>query len=396
MQLMQMAGDQRLQQLQQMQSAPMLKPRRGITQSSRNRPSYNVMEDPNYQPFGGKRYGAIGADGKVGGSWRDAPGGPVGHLNANGDYTAYGPGSAPKPVAPTTAPQSAPQPQGHGFMDILGDLSGGPEKAQPQAQQGPRINKLTGLPFGTMPGDSAYLDKLVEGAPKAVPVIDKQAEDALMGKTDPRTAIDPSLTALKDLLNMATPEQRRNAQNQSNAERKAFNDGLNNVQLDFNVGTNAPMADLVGQPPPMSPFQHNPKGMPSGEISGRTGNAAPGWPQPDFSPYRTPSPEPVGPRPAFQQVAQFDPYVASREMERQFDSGSGMYYPSLMDIMTGIDQKFQQFPVDVMQQQVPSPQPLPPRMAFQQVAQFDPYVAMQERVKQFEEQQRMLAPYASL
>lgn len=34
----------------------------------------------------------------------------------------------------------------------------------------PRINKLTGLPFGTQPGDPAYQDQLVKDAPKSIPI----------------------------------------------------------------------------------------------------------------------------------------------------------------------------------------------------------------------------------
>lgn len=169
--LMQMSGGQRMQLLQEFK-----KPVGKISESPKNRPSYHVMEDPNYKPFQ-SQYGAIGVDGKVGGSWRDNPTGPVGRVDEYGNYTAYGPGGKP-PVAPP-APAPAPAPvatpkgaqgqSGGGFFDWLSGLMGGGGKA-PAQPTGPKINSLTGLPMGTQVGDPAWLDQQVAGAPRVIPV----------------------------------------------------------------------------------------------------------------------------------------------------------------------------------------------------------------------------------
>jgi len=72
------------------------------------------------------------------------------------------------------------------FMTWLGSLFGG------QQQQGPRVNPQTGLPFGTLPGDPAYQDMLVKGAPRANVVMDLNAERALQS--------DPAFADMESLL----------------------------------------------------------------------------------------------------------------------------------------------------------------------------------------------------
>lgn len=83
---------------------------------------------------------------------------------------------AGKLPGPTAAPAAKNQ-QGGSFTSWLSGLFGG---GSPKAEAGPRVNKLTGLPFGTLPGDPAYQDQLVQGAPKAMPVLNDSTDPTAM------------------------------------------------------------------------------------------------------------------------------------------------------------------------------------------------------------------------
>jgi hypothetical protein len=110
--------------------------------------------------------------------------------------------------------RAAGQPQGQapakaqsdgGFFDMLKGLF-----APQPSQQGPRINKTTGLPFGTMPGDPAYLDMQVKNAPRAQVVPTTQTQDPVMD----RVKNDPAIQNLLGLSNDLNSYASRNAFNQ--------------------------------------------------------------------------------------------------------------------------------------------------------------------------------------
>lgn len=241
--LMQMLGDQRTGQIEQV-----LKPRGKIAQSPNNRPRYNIMDDPNYRPFG--NYGAVSTDGKPMGSWRDEQTAPVGKLLPP-DYAG-----------------AQQQQQGGGLLGMLSALVSGGQ------QQGPRINKLTGMPFGTLPGDPAYTG--TAGAPQASPM-------APAANAQARPPLDPQVQNLVDLASIQRDYKAANpsvmqpinyfgAQPVVDAGNQSFDPGTPPGLLGFTPQQGKPKVAMAAQPTAPKPATKSAK--PKRSVAGKDYNPA--------------------------------------------------------------------------------------------------------------------------
>jgi hypothetical protein len=216
---------QMMQQGTQQNIAEAKKPVGQISQSPQNRPRYDIMNDPNYKPGINPQYGRIGED---------------------------------KPVArEAAAPVTQQAPQQPGIMDVLGNalrglLGGG----QQQQQQGPRINSLTGLPFGTLPGDAGY----------------PQEQQVPQGQPQSHTPAGPAMS--------------QTGQDAMSALQKLFG---GNALGDLRQANN--MADAYGQPTQQEyEMAFGPGGPPIGELQGPPKELASveGFNQPIQQPQRDP------------------------------------------------------------------------------------------------------------
>lgn len=132
--LMQQAAQQNIQAARQ--------PVGQIAESSRNRPRYDIMNDPNYRPGINPQYGRIGED-------------------------VPSPNNVPREMQAPAPAQSQPTSPGQGFQGMLpggvpwsadqpvGTLSAAPQPERPAFPGG--INPLTGMAPNTLPGDAGYV-----------------------------------------------------------------------------------------------------------------------------------------------------------------------------------------------------------------------------------------------
>jgi hypothetical protein len=276
---MQQQGQQ--QMLGQMQDRPMLKPRAGIPVNRGTQTEWKIRGADGYTPYNpmsDRPYGAVNSTGQRVGSWRDDKSGPIGKTGPDG-YQAYGPNGAPpvasvpaSPAQASAAPTAKPS-GGRGFADWFKGLfdDGDPATPSPAQAAGPRVNHQTDLPFGTMPGDQAYQDKLTQGAPKAIPV-----QEPGMAQQPPR---DPQIQNLVDLANTRNAFMADNPMMQSVQEAQF---GMANAPMDggqgFNPGPvpNIPFGGQQSYMPNVAEPQQNNAYSGSGGVTdlGQPGNAA--------------------------------------------------------------------------------------------------------------------------